>query len=539
MTVEKSALPLVTPAVGSEPANFWEIMHATARANGHRTAVISGDESLTYSVLLDRSLRLAGALAGLGLRPGDAVGTLGENTIASPEQIVGLALAGFVRVSLYAHESIETNAYLANFVGIRALIVHERHLAVLERIHRACPELKWIIVWRAVRGQYQEAAKFDYEALVADAEPLSVPPQLDVDHTHIVRFSGGTTGRPKGIYHTVKRWICACLEFERAFPTLSPEDTYLVVGQLTHASIIPFWSMLRAGAKIVLTDSFDAARTLRLIEEHHATFSVMVPTMIADLVNSPLIEKFDLSSLRAIHYGAAPISEATLKAAISCFGHALFQAYAQSEAWPVSVLTPEDHAAGGKRLRSVGKSTPNTQVVAVDGNGEPLPPGQVGELAVRAQGMMSGYWNDPEGLARKLTPDGALLSGDVGYVDEDGYIFLVNRKNDLIISGGYNIWPAELEVVIERHPAVREVCVFGVPHPRWGETPMAAVVLEPEGSASEEELIALTREQLGAVKKATAVVFLDELPRNALGKILRNELRQPYWEGRNAQIAGS
>jgi acyl-CoA synthetase (AMP-forming)/AMP-acid ligase II len=187
----------------------------------------------------------------------------------------------------------------------------------------------------------------------------------------------------------------------------------------------------------------------------------------------------------------------------------------------------------------VGRATPNSVVVAVDEEGRPRPEGEIGELAIRAEGLMDGLWGDPRGLVDKLTPDGMLLSGDVGYVDEDGYIYLVNRKNDLIISGGYNIWPAELELVLENHPAVREVCVFGVPHPRWGETPLAAVALADGAEVAADELIELTRKSLGPVKKITSVVFLDALPRTALGKVSRQDLREPYWASVEGDIAGS
>jgi acyl-CoA synthetase (AMP-forming)/AMP-acid ligase II len=527
---------LITPPVGQEPADFWEVLAAT-EAFGDRPAVILGDRVVTYPVLRDRALRLAGALAGLGLKPGDAVATLAGNGIEMPEQIIGLAVGGFVRVGLYTHQSVDTNAYLASMVGVRALIVHADYAGDVARFRAECPGLERVVVW----GGPHDAGgdMLDYEALVQAAQPLAARPEIGQDHLHVVRFSGGTTGRPKGIFHSVGRWLRGSLEFERAFPVLGPADTYLVVGQLTHASIIPFWSMIRAGARIVLTGSFDAGETLRLIERHRATFTVMVPTMIADMVKDGSVATRDLSSLRAIHYGAAPISEATLAAAMPYFGHALFQAYGQSEAWPVSVLTPQDHKEGGKLLRSVGRATPNSVVVAVDEEGRPRPEGEIGELAIRAEGLMDGLWGDPRGLVDKLTPDGMLLSGDVGYVDEDGYIYLVNRKNDLIISGGYNIWPAELELVLENHPAVREVCVFGVPHPRWGETPLAAVALADGAEVAADELIELTRKSLGPVKKITSVVFLDALPRTALGKVSRQDLREPYWASVEGDIAGS
>jgi len=215
----------------------------------------------------------------------------------------------------------------------------------------------------------------------------------------------------------------------------------------------------------------------------------------------------------------------------------LFQMYGQSELWPVTMLLPHEHE--GPRARSVGRPTPSTVVTIVDEEGRPVPPGEVGEIAARHDGLMSGQWKDEHGTAERTLPDGSLLTRDMGFMDSDGYVFLTDRKEDLIISGGYNIWPAELENAVASHPAVAEVCVFGVPDERWGETPLAQVVLRAGATADEREIVAHTRELLGSVKKVTRVEFVDELPKSGVGKALRRVASEPYWRGHAAKVSGA
>jgi acyl-CoA synthetase (AMP-forming)/AMP-acid ligase II len=230
--------------------------------------------------------------------------------------------------------------------------------------------------------------------------------------------------------------------------------------------------------------------------------------------------------------------------AIELFGPVLYQMYGQSEAVPATMLLAHQHCPQGSErerrwMRSVGRPTPNTKITIVDEQLRPLPVDEIGEVAVATPGSMSGLWNDPEGTAARLLPDGSVLTRDMGRLDEDGFLYLADRKEDMIISGGYNIWPAELENAIASHPDVSEVCVVGVPHEKWGETPKAVVVLGEGSHVDPEELIEITRARVGSVQKVTSVEFVEALPKSGVGKVLRREVRDPYWTGRGERVSGA
>ncbi|MEA2170012.1 MAG: hypothetical protein QOF76_3312, partial [Solirubrobacteraceae bacterium] len=352
-----------------------------------------------------------------------------------------------------------------------------------------------------------------------------------------IRFSSGTTGKPKGIFHTVGAWNGIGNEYQWVTPTLDERDVYLAAGPLTHAAVIFLWPVLQVGGRVAVMDAFEPGRALRLIETERATVTLMVPTMIQVMVAHPDVATRDLSSLRCLNYAASPISEKTMNRALEVFGDGvLYQMYGQSEGVPVTMLLPHQHRT---HPRSVGRATPNCRITVVDDDGRPLPPGETGEIAALMPGRMTALWEDAAGTAARLLPDGSVLTRDMGWVDADGFLFLADRKEDMIISGGYNIWPAELEHVLTTHPAVSEACVVGVPHEKWGETPVAVVVLEPGASVGADDLIALTRERAGAVKKVSAVEFADALPKSPIGKVLRREVRAQWWAGHDVQVSGA
>jgi acyl-CoA synthetase (AMP-forming)/AMP-acid ligase II len=255
------------------------------------------------------------------------------------------------------------------------------------------------------------------------------------------------------------------------------------------------------------------------------------------IIAHPAASHADVSSLRAVFYGAAPISERTLNDARSVWGDVMYQMYGQSEAVPLTVLTPAGHTQ--EHIRSAGRPTANTVLRIVDENGEDVSPGEVGEIAARTPTAMAEIWRDPEATGARTLADGSILTRDMGYLDEDGYLFLADRKEDMIISGGFNIWPAELENALAEHPAVAQVAVVGVPNEKWGETPKAVVVLREGQSATEDELIDWTRERIGAVKRVTSVEFVEDLPKSGLGKVLRREVRAHYWQNAERSVAGA
>jgi acyl-CoA synthetase (AMP-forming)/AMP-acid ligase II len=385
---------------------------------------------------------------------------------------------------------------------------------------------------------YGDGPSSDYERLLADAPAVDPGATQSRADFHVIRFSAGTTGRPKGVAHTVANWLRGGDEFRWVTPRIDERSGYLAAGPLTHAAVVFLWPILQVGGRVVVMEAFEPGRALELIETQRPTLTLMVPTMIQALLAHPDAASRDLSSLDALTYAAAPISEKTMHRAVELLGDdVLHQWYAQSEAWPLTMLLPHQHLS---RPNSVGRPTPNTVLKIVDDDGAESPIGETGEIAVRTPGQMWGHWNDPEGTAARMLPDGSLRTRDMGYVDDEGFVFLVDRKEDMIISGGYNIWPAELELALVSHPAVAEACVVGVPHERWGETPKAVVVLDGgAGDVSEAELIEHCRERVGAVKKVTSVEFVGELPKSPLGKVLRRAVRDPYWAQSGPRIGGA
>jgi acyl-CoA synthetase (AMP-forming)/AMP-acid ligase II len=376
----------------------------------------------------------------------------------------------------------------------------------------------------------------DYEELLKSASPDDPRVPVRGDDTIHLAFSSGSTGKPKAAVHTQDGWMHVTTDHVAMLPRLREADVYLAAAPLTHAASTVLYGLLARGSRIQVMPAFDAAEALRLIEQERCSLTVMVPTMLHMLVNHPDVHTRDLSSLRAVIYAGAPISVATARAAYAALGDVLFQAYGQSECLPASVLTPEDHARGVREnaalLRSAGRPCLNSTIRILDENGRDTRVGEIGEIVVHTRGRMKEIFNEPELTAARITADGFVRTKDNGYLDSRGYLFVVDRIDDMMISGGFNIWPAEIENVLAEHPAVEEAVVMGVPHPKWGETPHAVVALRSGATATEPELIEFCRGRLGSMKKPTAVIVRSEpLPRSAVGKISRREIRQLYWPG--------
>ncbi len=357
---------------------------------------------------------------------------------------------------------------------------------------------------------------------------------------HQVRWSGGTTGRPKGIVHTTAGWLAMANELALALRGFDDRDINLVASPLSHAAVLMGWPLIAVGATQVVMPAFDPGRFLELVERERATCTFLAPTMVQVAVNHPDARKRDLGSLRFVFYAAAPIAERTLLDAMKVWGNINWQLYGQSEVLPVTVMTPEHHVPGSPWLRSAGRPTPNAFVKILDDDEHELPVGEVGEICCWSPGNMLEIWGNPEVTAERFTSDGFIRTRDLGYMDADGFVYLSDRKEDMIISGGFNIWPAEVENALYAHPAVLEAMVIGVPHEKWGETPLGVVVLRDGHRATEDELIGWCRQQIGSVKKPTRIEFRTEaLPKSPVGKLLRRVVRDPYWEGLDRRIAGA
>lgn len=339
--------------------DFATILRTSARNHATNVAVWYDGQEQTYAEMYERACRLAQALARLGLGQGDRVALLGPNGAETVEQIAGIALGGFVRAGLYAHQTDEVNTYLLEHVGARALIVDARQLDALGEHLGSVSTLEHVIVY----GGEAPDGMLDYETVLAAADVSDPGVTLADDDVHVIRFSAGTTGRPKGIYHTVSRWLAIGDEYRWVTPQIDARDTYLAAGPLTHAAVIFLWPMLQVGARIAVIEAFEPGLVLRLIEEQRVSFTLMVPTMIQALVAHPEAAQRDLSSLRCLNYAASPISETTMTKAVDLFGEVLFQMYGQSEAVPITMLLAHEHCPRGTErerrwMRSVGRPTP-------------------------------------------------------------------------------------------------------------------------------------------------------------------------------------
>jgi acyl-CoA synthetase (AMP-forming)/AMP-acid ligase II len=333
---------------------------------------------------------------------------------------------------------------------------------------------------------------------------------------------------------TERDWIVGLPPFE-------PGDRCQHAGPISHGSgylFVPVWLY---GGTNILEPKFDANRALDILTTEGGYFFA-VPTMVADMVETAKGRQLDFANVKAIVISAAPIRRPTALAAHELFGDRLYQLYGQTEAVPVVFMGPKEwfsDVPGSDPVVAAGRVMPFAEVEIRDEDNQPAPNGTVGQIAVRCDGQTQEIWNEPEMTQERIT-DGWVLTGDMGRLDDNGYLYVVDRMTDMIISGGFNIWPAELETVICELPGVREAAVFGVPHDRWGETPLALVVLEEDAYLSDDEVIDACRARLGSYKKPSSVRFqTDPLPRSVVGKIQRKVLRQPYWDGAERFVAGA
>jgi acyl-CoA synthetase (AMP-forming)/AMP-acid ligase II len=510
--------------------DFASLLRKSCLMYADNVAVSFEGQSQTYAQLWDRACRLATALLAVGLEPGNRVAVLADNQLECIEQAAALALAGLVRCPMYAMNTASAHAYMLRRVGAAACIVQDKYAGDLAAIRDQVPSLRHLIVI----GNGAGGGVLSYEALIAAARPSEPAVLVGPDDDHIIRFSAGTTGRPKGIVHSNAGWLAMGNEFRLHLP-LDEDDAYLVASPMSHAAGLLIWPVLTSGARYVIMPGFDPARFLDVIERERCTSAMVVPTMIHMLTGVPGAKSRDLSSLRTVRYGAAPITQKLLLAGIGLWGNIMQQSYGQSEALPVTVLTPRYHRPDGsdrerRWLRSAGRPTLNSVVTIRDENDGVLGAGQTGEICVRTPGAMKGIWGDEEATAARFAPDGSVRTKDMGYLDDDGFLYIVDRKEDMIISGGYNIWPLEIENALSAHPAVGEAVAVGVPDDKWGEAVLAVVALQDGSAATEAELIEWARERVGPVKKPRHLKIVREpLPRSAVGKVLRRQARDAYW----------
>lgn len=513
------------------------LMRQSAQFNARRTAVVHGDRRLTFAEAWDRGVRMANGLLGLGLQPGDRVGVLEDNSIEAQDLFAGAAIAGLVRVPLYARNSTESHEHMLSHTGCRAVVVSAAYTADIEAARSGVPSLEHVLERDA-----------GYEAWLASQSDVDPLVSIQPDDWYIIRHTGGTTGKPKGVAYSHRSWIAAGRDWFYNFPPMQAGDACLHVGPISHGSGYLYTPTWLSGGCNVLLDHFDPADTLDVMEREGIGYMFLVPAMLNALARHPSAAGRDWSHLRVIQIGGAPITDETALLGREVFGNVLYQGYGQTEALPVCMMGPEEwfsEVEGSNPLRSAGRALPFAylQIRDPDNPDVALPLGAEGEIAIRCDGQMLGFWDNDAATAERMTTDGFVLTGDIGRLDDNAYLYVLDRKDDMIISGGFNIWPAELENVIQDHPAVVEVAVVAAPHDRWGETPVALCVLA-DGPADtdvvESEIIAMCTDRLGSYKKPSRVEFRHEpLPKSPVGKLQRKVLREPFWVGYDRRVAGN
>ncbi len=511
------------------------LIKRSAKKFGKRLALVDGDLRFTYEALNDRVNRLANGLLGMGLKKGDRVGVLFRNCHQAMESTLALNKAGFVYVPLNARYAGQEHVYMLNDSEANTVIYSKEFSDTIDQIRHQIPGVKNYIC----AGEAENAVS--YEGLL-DGSPGKEPDiTISPEDLLYIRYTSGTTGKPKGVMLTHRNGVASIVNSIIDNVDIKPDDVMVHVGPITHASgalILPHFIL---GAANVLLKEFDPELFLQTIERERATTIFVVPTMLIVLLQHPGLAKYDLSSLKTIKYGAAPMPLEPLKEALRIFGPILTQGYGLTEA-PLqdTGLRKEDHVVDGPpevtaRLASAGRELQLIQVRIVDDEGNELKPGEIGEIAIKGDNVMLGYWKNPEATAEKLR-NGWLHTGDMAYKDEEGYIFIVDRKHDMIISGGFNIYPKEVEDAIYSHPSVSQCAVIGVPDDRWGESVKAVVVLKKGYQVTEQDIIDHCRKSIASYKKPKSVEFVDSIPVNPNGKVMRRELREKYWAGYTRRV---
>ena len=520
--------------------NIGAITAKWAHLHPDREAIVDIPTSrrVTFAALDERVRRLANGLLELGLDKGDRVCVLSKNSIEFFELYYACARAGFIAQPL--------NWRLAPEEIVRILIDGEPAVfvcqsdfgaqrdAVREQLGGSLADLVYL--------EYGLDCDESYELLVTSASSVEPQPESSVgdDDPVLILYTGGTTGLSKGALHTHKTLYTGMLN-QTVAERIVPTDVYMLTGQMFHIPVALAMNYMAHGCPVVLMN-FDAQQALEIIQAEKVSAFLGITTMLNWMMAVDNFSNYDLSSLRNIQYGGGPMPASVVKAALDAFPCTLIQGYGQTEGMTMTFLSQEDHAdaiAGihPERLNSCGREGFVTQVRVVDAQGIEVPRDNAtsGEIVIRSEANMLGYWGQPD-LSAQTIKQGWMWTGDVATWDEEGYIFIVDRAKDMIISGGENIYSTQVEAAIAQHSGVLECAVIGVPDDEWGEAVKAVVVMKPGEHASEQEIIDKAKQHLASYQKPRSVDFVSELPKAPTGKILKRQLRDPYWQNRNSQV---
>ena len=512
-------------------ADAMDILALHAASQPDRPALIEGDRSLTWAELVAQRNRLAQSLVTLGLKPGGHAIVYAANSIEHYLANAAARAAGLIPAPMN-HRLIATEvAYILDHSDAAAVFVSDQFLPVVEEIRPGAGKVRrWILMGRERRPWAEHLG----DLLAAGRpDPVELPEAAGFGASII--YTAGTTGRPRG---ALRRSLDpqGLMDTLRAMDLLDPSHIHLVAGPMYHAAPggLALYSHL-VGATVVIMPKFDPEQALAHIERYRCTSTFMAPTLLQRIVDLPpaVRARYDVSSMRAIIMAAAPCPMRVKEAVVACFGPVLYEFYGSSELGVDTVLRPEDVL---RKPGSCGKAAPGKEIALLDDDGRPVPVGEPGELYVRqSPGILDEYYKDPEATAAMRRGEWYSV-GDVAWMDAEGFYYICDRKRDMIISAGVNIYPAEIEDALHRHPLIQDAAVFGVPDAEWGERVHAAVQPRPGATLTAEDVIAFCRRHLAGYKVPREVTFHDDFPRDAAGKLVKRVLREPYWAGRATRV---
>lgn len=500
--------------------------------NGRGDAFVMDGQRWSFDEAYGITCQVAHALASLGLPKETKVAVLSANHPVSWMCVLGLWRAGFTWVPVNPRSSVTEQQQLLHGFDVEVVFFQHYFAPMIEQLREQCPQIRRLV---CIDGSVPGCESLPDWIADRPQTPPALVTEIEADDLAAVMPTGGTTGMPKGVMLTHRNLSVSVANsiinnhYESQEPIVN-----LAAAPMTHsAGFLSLPASARGGTVVVLSKP-DPVALLDAIEQHRITEFFLPPTVIYRLLEIPGIQTRDFSSLRYFMYGAAPMSVEKLKQALIVFGPVMLQGYGQTEApGGISAMRPSDHFVDGKvapdeRLLSCGRPSVLNALAIMDEGGNILPSGGSGEICIRGDIVMKGYYKQSDKTAETII-DGWLHTGDVGHLDAEGFLHITDRKRDMIISGGFNVYPSEVEQVLWTHHAVLDCAVIGVPDENWGEAVKAVVELKPQAQASVEELIALCKEKLGSVKAPKSVDFVLTLPRSAVGKVLKKEIREPYW----------
>lgn len=519
--------------------NSFAFLEKSARHQPTLPALVHRDEVITYADFHQRALAIGGNLRALGCEPGDRVAFCLANSPRILELIFGCFAAGLVVVPINARLHVREIGYIVGNAGARILVYDPEYADGIDANPQSFAGLEHRVCIGSVSGA------MPFARLLDESQALKSPHEAKAEDVCWLFYTSGTTGRPKGAIWNHRMVRVVIMNYLADVHDIQPGEKVLHAAPMSHGSgIVALPTVARAATNVVFDRSsfepkalFAAIQQLRI---SHIAF--LAPTQIIKMLEEFSPGEFDLSSLKAVCYGGAPIYAEHLRRAVAAFGPVFAQIYGQGEA-PITItgLNAAAHQrlleSGDPRIASAGQVRTDVEARCVDENDNPLPPGEIGEVVARGDIVMPGYWEDPQATADALR-GGWLHTGDVGYFDDRGFLFLLDRVKDMIISGGNNVYPREVEEVIIQHPGVANVVVLGIPHAYWGEAVHAVVVAKPGTELTAEQVIAHCAHHLAGYKKPKDVDFVDSLPTSGYGKILRREVRERYWRGMTSRIGG-